>query len=115
MSPADFLRFLGFKGKPKAVRSGLRSGWTVTTGPYGELVHADTLTCVHCQHTWEYVQGSGRRRGWCLRCHGVTCGAAACMACVPVDRRLENAEAGRPILTPRPDQVSVPRLIVPGE
>lgn len=111
----DFLKFLGFKGKPKAVRK--RSGWTVTTGPYGEQVHADCLTCVHCQFTWEVVVGSGRLRGWCTRCDGPVCGAPACMsACVNWERRLENEEAGRPVLTPVPEMVSVPRkLIVPGE
>src|SRR5437588_11074044 len=98
MLRGDFLKFLGFRGVPRSVRR--PSGWTRTIGPYGEVVHADTLTCCHCQMTWEVVVGSGRQRGWCTRCNGPACGAPACMVCVPFERRLETLEAGRPELTP---------------
>lgn len=44
---------------------------------------ADLLQCVHCQFVWRVRPGSGRRRGFCTRCQGVTCGKPACMECVP--------------------------------
>lgn len=117
MFHGNFLRFLGFKGRPRAVRK--PDGRTRTTGPYGEVVDCDTLRCCHCGCHWEVVAGSGIERGFCTRCVGYTCGKPACMACVPVERRLENVEAGRPELTPSAEKVLVPelpkKLIVPGE
>lgn len=102
----DLLKWLGFKGRPKAVSK--PHGWTKTTGPYGEVVHCDTLQCCHCQAHWEVLVGSGRLRGFCSRCMGYTCGQPACMICVPAEVRLENIEAGRPELTPRPELILVP-------
>jgi hypothetical protein len=56
--------------------------------PHGALLEdsrevADLLQCCHCQHTWAYRPGSGRKRGFCTRCQQVTCGAKSCMMCVP--------------------------------
>lgn len=56
---------------------------------------ADTLQCVHCGGHFAIVKGSGRRRGFCTLCHGVTCGSRGCLACLPTERRLELREAGR--------------------
>lgn len=113
----DFLRFLGFKGKPRAVLNGKHlAGHTKTTGPYGELVDADLLQCVHCLFSWEVVAGSGIERGFCHRCMGYTCSPRCAGLCVPYEVRLENEEAGRPRETPRPDRVAVlevPGVIVP--
>lgn len=39
----------------------------------------DALQCAHCRYTWRYVAGSGRERGWCSQCGGVTCGSPRCM------------------------------------
>ena len=106
MFASDFLRFLGFKGRAiKAVRK--PAGWTKTTGPYGEIINADMLQCVHCRFSWEVVVGSGIERGFCSRCVGYTCGKPACMVCIPFEQRLENMEAGLDPLTPRPEMVSV--------
>tara|TARA_Y100000310_G_scaffold98201_1_gene95921 strand:- start:16490 stop:16765 length:276 start_codon:yes stop_codon:yes gene_type:complete len=58
----------------------------------GEQV-ADTARCVHCGKHFVMVRGSGRRRGFCLKCSGMTCGAATCLACVPAERRIERREA----------------------
>lgn len=108
----DFLKFLGFKGTPRAASGKHLAGHTKTTGPYGELIDADVLQCVHCRHTWEIVAGSGVARGFCSRCCGYTCGSRACMECVPYEQRLENEEAGLPRLTPRREQAAV--LALPG-
>lgn len=85
----------------EAVSERFRSG-TVVSQPYegGPEVQADTLACVHCHFTWVPVRGSGRRRGFCMRCSGVTCGRPSCerTGCVPggQQRILENIEHGRP-------------------
>lgn len=56
---------------------------------------ADTVQCVHCQRHYERVPGSGKVRGFCLRCMGPTCGTARCDVCVPFERKLELYEQGR--------------------
>ncbi len=96
----DILKWFGFKGKPQAVRN--RTGWSVTRGPHGETVTCDMLTCVHCNHSWEVVVGSGRLRGFCNRCDGPTCGGPHCWVCVPYEQQLENMEASKPVLTQKP-------------
>lgn len=105
----DLPRWLGLKGRPQSVRK--PAGYTRTTGPFGDVVDCDTLRCEHCGCHWEVVAGSGRQRGFCNRCAGYVCGAPECMAsCVPVGQRLENVEAGRDVLTPRPTQIVVPGM-----
>ena len=61
----------------------------------GRTVEHDAMQCVHCQRTWRFIRGSGRERGWCARCGGVTCGSKACMDCLHFERRAELAEARR--------------------
>jgi len=56
---------------------------------------ADGLRCVHCGHVWIPVVGSGRKRGYCLKCNGVTCGGNECEACYPFEKRLEDYEKGK--------------------
>jgi predicted RNA-binding Zn-ribbon protein involved in translation (DUF1610 family) len=53
---------------------------------------ATTLQCPHCGKHWIMRSGSGRLRGFCLKCMRVTCGAPECMACVPIEARLDHAE-----------------------
>jgi hypothetical protein len=85
------------------------------TGPYGELQTGDTLSCAHCGRIWEVRVGSGKIRGFCSLCFdgthgsGHTCGRAECDVHIPKERRIENNIAGRPILTPSPPQILVPR------
>ncbi len=94
----DLLRWLGFKGKPRAVRK--PDGYTITRGPHGERVDADTLQCCHCGSHEEIVAGSGRERGWCLRHNAFVCGRPMCMAfCMDKEQRLENLERGLPEMT----------------
>lgn len=83
------------------------SGHIEVTGLWGELTTGFTYSCCHCQATWIYQKGSGRLRGWCQRCNGYVCGPT-CVECVPIERRLDNIEAGRPELTPLPARVLVP-------
>lgn len=86
------------------------SGHYEIVDPEGPTVRGDTVCCVHCKHTWLFIPGSGRLRGWCHRCGGLTCGSPACDLCVPFEARLENLEAGRPELTPPPTLVVNPGL-----
>lgn len=57
----------------------------------GEEV-AETRQCVHCGRHWLWRKGSGKKRGWCMNCSGVTCGKPACMRCDPLERKLERWE-----------------------
>jgi hypothetical protein len=56
---------------------------------------ADTLRCVHCGHVWIPIKGSGRKRGYCTKCNGVTCGAHKCDTCYPFEKQLEDYEKGK--------------------
>lgn len=59
----------------------------------GTREERDILTCCHCQYAWEVRPGSGKRRGWCARCSGPTCGKRRCeTACEPFERWLEMVE-----------------------
>lgn len=59
--------------------TGYRPSGFYVTGEAGQ-VQGETRQCVHCQYTWEYVPGSGHRRGFCLKCHGLLCGRPECEA-----------------------------------
>ena len=60
----------------------------------GREQQQDTLQCVHCQMHWVVEPGSGRRRGWCFKCHGPSCGARRCtVGCVPWEKAMEEREA----------------------
>lgn len=54
---------------------------------------ADTLRCVHCSAHWVPIKGSGKRRGYCMVCKGVTCGSIKCDICIPLEARLEGWES----------------------
>lgn len=51
-----------------------------------------TLQCCHCGGHFVSVKGSGARRGYCLRCGGVTCGSPACDTCKPHEVQLLEME-----------------------
>jgi hypothetical protein len=53
---------------------------------------AETRQCCHCGQHYVSVKGSGKRRGFCRYCFAVTCGAAACDVCVPMEKQLEIME-----------------------
>lgn len=57
----------------------------ITTDLDGNVQHRECLKCVHCQKIEVIVRGSGKRRGWCFKCMGPTCGSKECDICVPLD------------------------------
>ncbi len=71
-------------------------GYMSMTDPDGKILEADTLQCVHCQAHWRVEPGSGKKRGFCMRCNGPICGPK-CAVCVPSQQQLSNLEAGRAI------------------
>lgn len=68
-------------------------GTAIWVGPEGKPVEKDTLQCQHCQRHWFVEPGSGRHRGWCLKCGGPTCGGRKCLACVPFLKKVEGEAA----------------------
>lgn len=65
------------------------SGQFIFTGPDG-TVEQFTLKCVHCGYNWHVEPGSGKKRGWCMKCKGPICGAEwCCKECVPNDAQLD--------------------------
>lgn len=75
------------------------AGYFVATGPAGTEDAGETISCVHCQMHWRVEPGSGRKRGFCLRCNGPTCGKEGCESrCVPFEKALEQAERREALL-----------------
>lgn len=78
------------------------SGLIIVDDPERGVTEVDTLQCCHCGGHFPVQPGSGKRRGFCIRCMGPLCGAEACGVCVPAEKRLEQieqaAEAERRIL-----------------
>jgi len=68
------------------------AGYVQIFHPAERAVERETMQCVHCGAHWITAPGSGRRRGFCTRCNGLTCGAEACNPCVPYEARLEIEE-----------------------
>lgn len=61
-------------------------------GPDGNVA-GETLMCRHCQAHWVVQMGSGKQRGFCLKCMGPTCGASACETeCIPWEKMIERSE-----------------------
>jgi hypothetical protein len=54
-----------------------------------------TKQCCHCGGHFMMVKGSGKLRGWCMKCNEVTCGKFDCCKCVPFEKKLELVEAGK--------------------
>lgn len=90
------------------------SGTWYAMGLAGELTEGQALQCCHCQKMWLLVKGSGKQRGFCTKCMGYVCGPS-CFECVPLERRLENIEAGRPETTPTPVSIFVPPGLISDE
>jgi hypothetical protein len=61
-------------------------------------VVATTKQCCHCGNHFVMIKGSKKKRGWCMKCHNITCGKLECCPCVPFEKKLELAEAGKIIL-----------------
>jgi hypothetical protein len=58
-------------------------GYAIIVAPDAPTVERDTLQCVHCGKHWFVVKGSGRMRGFCMKCNGVHCGGQHCWECRP--------------------------------
>jgi len=76
----------------------LRPNGTLITYGDGPEVHQDTVQCCHCGRHWIWLPGSGRQRGFCTKCNGITCGNAKCDVCVPAEQQMENLENNRDVL-----------------
>lgn len=80
----------------------------------GGIICGETLQCCHCGGHWMIQPGSGRIRGFCMRCNGPVCGPG-CAECVPMERQLELAEAAAAgQVDAKPVSASVPKLWIPG-
>ena len=53
---------------------------------------ASTHQCCHCGGHFQSVKGSGTKRGFCLKCMKVTCGAEQCDPCLPFEKQLAMME-----------------------
>lgn len=67
-------------------------GYIIITDPSGETVY-QTQQCVHCGMHFPYIPGSGKTRGFCMSCMGITCGKPECDPCVPMEKAIEAMEA----------------------
>jgi hypothetical protein len=61
----------------------------------GGSVVAKTKLCCHCGNHFVMIKDSGKKRGWCMKCHSITCGALKCCKCVPFEKKLDDLEAGK--------------------
>ena len=52
--------------------------------------------CAHCGYQWVHKPGSGKKRGVCLQCNGLTCGKPECMKeCMVLEKRMDLFETGQ--------------------
>ena len=58
----------------------------------GKVV-AETKVCCHCSKHWVPEPGSGKIRGFCVKCNGHVCGGPECVECRPFEARLDEWEA----------------------
>lgn len=59
-------------------------------------IQMDILRCVHCQRSWTVRPGSGKTRGFCLKCMGPLCGHQACFECRgSYEKQCDLWEAGK--------------------
>lgn len=80
----------------------------------GGIIAGETLQCVHCGGHWMIQPGSGKLRGFCLRCNGPICGPG-CAECRPIDLQLERMEASALGESDRAKvSAAVPKLWTPG-
>ena len=89
-----------------------REDGTIIITPHDSdrTVMVKTVQCRHCGRHWQWIKGSGKRRGYCTRCGGITCGSSKCDPCVPHEQQLENVEKGK-MIGFRPVVVNVPSFL----
>ena len=69
-------------------------GYLYTVESDGRMEEHDTFQCCHCNAHFMIVKGSGKIRGFCMKCMQVTCGKLECDICVPFEKKLEAIERG---------------------
>jgi hypothetical protein len=67
-------------------------GWIEVFNPDGTSKVMETYKCCHCQKHCIVNPGTGKRRGYCMRCNRKTCGDPACDPCHPWQKKLEEIE-----------------------
>ena len=67
-------------------------GGVLLFAPDGNHIERDTVQCCHCGMHWMIEPGSGRKRGFCMKCMQVTCGEENCMECIPTELKLDIHE-----------------------
>ena len=76
---------------------GRRTGTIISTSIDSDrTIHQEFVSCCHCSRIWRWQRNSGRLRGWCGRCMGITCGPGCPMgqSCIPREKVIEMLEAG---------------------
>ncbi len=68
-------------------------GYAKIVDPSGIKLEADTKQCCHCGGHFIPVKGSGKIRGWCRKCHAMTCGKLECCKCEPFEEKLKTMES----------------------
>jgi len=55
-----------------------------------------SIQCLHCGSHYQVIPGSGKQRGYCLKCKGFLCGKEDCLKdCVPYEARIEIEEGNK--------------------
>lgn len=66
------------------IKGNRASSYFTTFDSNGRKIEGEMRQCAHCQFSWIYQSGSGRKRGFCYHCQGLTCGRKVCQAsCAP--------------------------------
>lgn len=68
------------------------SGNIIVMDIEGHVAECGTAMCVHCGCHFPIRPGSGKVRGYCMKCAGPICGAK-CVECVPYELQIERLEA----------------------
>lgn len=75
-----------------------RASYSIAVDPDNGTEEADWRQCCHCFRVWKIEPGSGKTRGYCSNCNGLTCGPdcqnAAPGECVPKEKWLDCVERG---------------------
>jgi hypothetical protein len=58
----------------------------------GGVEEIDCVHCCHCGVVMRITPGSGKKRGYCMKCMRVTCGQGKCDACVPYEKQVYEPE-----------------------
>ena len=61
---------------------------TIDDPEFAHTIQKETLCCMHCRRHWIVEPGSGKRRGYCYKCAGPTCGSKKCDTCVPFEKAM---------------------------